>query len=135
MGIDRIGKGAPPVALPEPSAPSGTRAAGEPFGVPDAAPAAGTRSDPGRVAGPAPAVASAPAGAPDASLERLRAGEIDLGGYLDAKVGEATAHLQALPPAELEAIRSVLRDRLANDPSFSELVQAAARAARPPGDE
>ena len=45
------------------------------------------------------------------ALERLRAGEIDLDGYLDLKVNEATAHLHGLGTTELEGVRALLRDR------------------------
>lgn len=122
MGIDRIGKSGPvaPVAeTPEPSRPT---PAGEVFRV--AAPAAAEKAaqvDPTRAA-------SAP-------LERLRAGEIDLGGYLDQKVEEATSHLSSLPPVELDAIRTALRDRLATDPALVDLVQAATGATPPPRDD
>ena len=39
------------------------------------------------------------------ALERLRAGEIDLDGYLDLKVNEATAHLHGLGTTELEGVK------------------------------
>jgi hypothetical protein len=59
------------------------------------------------------------------ALDQLRAGEVSVDGYLDLKVSEATAHLGALPPQALEAIRSTLRERLASDPMFVDLVRAA----------
>jgi hypothetical protein len=70
------------------------------------------------------------------ALERLRSGEIDLDGYLDLKVQEATGHLGALSPEQLESIRSTLRDRLAADPTLVDLVRTATgRAPKPPHDD
>jgi hypothetical protein len=106
MGIDRIGKGSPG-APPEAAGAPPSREAERPFEAPAAARAA-------NVAPVAPAAGSA--------LERLRAGEIDLDGYLDAKVDEAVRHLAGLRPSELDAIRKTLRDQLATDPALSDLV-------------
>jgi hypothetical protein len=84
-----------------------------------------------QAAGAADAVAG-----PRTALERLRAGEIDANGYLDQKVDEATAHLRRLPPAELAAIRSALRDRMSSDPALVDLFRTATgQAAPPPRDE
>ncbi|MGH7271123.1 MAG: hypothetical protein ACREJ3_11895, partial [Polyangiaceae bacterium] len=58
-------------------------------------------------------------------LERLRAGQIDVNGYANLKVDAATSHLAALPPAELEAIRSALHAQLVSDPSLLDLVRTA----------
>jgi hypothetical protein len=122
MGIDGIGKKAPPV----PGA-GGTTGAGRAtetggtFEVPKAAAATQT----------APVEASA-----RSPLDRLKAGEIDLTGYVDAKVHEATAHLGPLPAARLDAIRSALRDRLASDPLLVDLVRTATgHAPAPLGDD
>jgi hypothetical protein len=110
MGIDGIGKKAPPVP-----APGGTTGAGRAsetggtFEVPKAATAAQTQ----------------PVEAARSPLDRLRTGEIDITGYVDAKVHEATAHLGPLPAAHLEAIRSALRDRMASDPLLVDLVRTA----------
>jgi uncharacterized protein (DUF2342 family) len=71
------------------------------------------------------------------ALEELRIGRVDVNGYVELKVDEATAHLAALPRAQLDAIRDALRDRLTNDPSLAELVRAATGGApqpRDPGD-
>jgi hypothetical protein len=113
MGIDRIGQGGPPVPVPEAGGPSRADPSGSPFRVPSAA------LDP--VAGPQGA--SAPAAS--TALERLRAGEIDLGGYVDLKVDEATSHLSALPVDQLESIRDSLRERIVSDPSLVDLLQSA----------
>ena len=59
-----------------------------------------------------------------------------MNGYVDLKVHEATAHLKALPPAELEQLRAALRDRLASDPGLVDLVRAATGAVpKPPTDD
>jgi hypothetical protein len=70
--------------------------------------------------------ASAVPSAASSLFERLRSGAIDLNGYLDAKVDEATEHLHGLSAPELQAIRSALRDRLAHDPTLVDLVQRVA---------
>jgi uncharacterized protein (DUF2342 family) len=73
--------------------------------------------------------------APRGALERLRAGEVDVDGYLDLKVDEATAHLATLPPGELHALRSALRDRLATDPALVDLVRTATGGVPQPSRE
>jgi hypothetical protein len=120
MGIDQIGKKGPP--LPPPEGQTGQIGGGQraeiarPFEVPSA-----------------PTTLSAPQAAalepPRTALERLRAGEVDVSGYLDLKVDEATAHLAGLPAPELEAIRTALRERMASDPTLFELVRTAAGTA------
>jgi hypothetical protein len=126
MGIDGIGKKGPPAPpLPKEGAtPARPAEAGRPFEV----------SGPAR---PAPAgQTGAVAPLAPTPLERLRAGEVDVNGYVELKVREATAHLAALPPAELEAIRSALRGRLASDPTLVELVRTATGAVpTPPADD
>jgi hypothetical protein len=121
MGIDGIGKKPP---IPPPATPPGgaspMREAGRPFEL--SRPAATTQA-----AGVEPLAAT--------PLDRLRAGEIDVNGYVELKVNEATAHLAALPPSELEAVRSALRDRLASDPTLVDLVRTATGAVPRPPDE
>src|SRR5262245_3873578 len=100
MGIDRIGKGAPPPVAPETKSSSGTGGVGatkETFSVerPDTKRAAETTAT--------EATSSSP-------LARLRAGEIDANGYVDLKVDEATRGLEGLSAAELDDIKKVLRD-------------------------
>jgi hypothetical protein len=122
MGIDGIGKKGPPTPPP----PAGSAG--------PARPAEATR--PFEVSKSAPAPAAAQVEAPRTAMERLRAGEIDVHGYVELKVHEATAHLEALPPAELESLRSALRDRLASDPGLVELVRKATGAVpQPPSDD
>jgi hypothetical protein len=62
-------------------------------------------------------------------LERLRAGEIDVHGYVDLRVREATAHLEGLiGPADLAKIQDELRDVIENDPDVAALVKSAETA-------
>ena len=116
MSIDRIGKGGAPASTPEPGGSAASRPAGPGFERASAPPAA------------------APA-APSSALERLRAGAIDVDGYLNLKTEEATAHLTSLPAAKLTAIRSALRDRLASDPALVDLVRTATGAAARSGGD
>jgi hypothetical protein len=122
MGIDSIGKKGPPVP---PTGPDGAGAA---------RPAEATR--PFSVDKAAPAASAGPVEAPRTALDRFRAGEVDVNGYVDLKVDEATAHLRMLPPAELERLKSTLRDRMATDPGLLDLVRAATGSTPPlPSDE
>jgi len=129
MGVDGIGKKGPPTPPPAGGAagPGRTTGTGRPFEV-GKAPEATTDA--------ARAAQAAGVEAPRTALERLRAGEIDVNGYVDIKVHEATAHLAALPPAQLENIRSALRDRMATDPALVDLVRTATGSVpQPPPDE
>ncbi len=119
MGIDGIGKKGPAT----PPSPAGDVKG--PARAPEA-----TR--PFEVSKAAPAPQAAAVEAPRTAMERLRAGEIDVHGYVEAKVHEATAHLAALPPSQLEGIRSALRDRMGSDPGLVELVRKATGAVPPP---
>ncbi|HEY3819647.1 MAG TPA: hypothetical protein VGL81_20905 [Polyangiaceae bacterium] len=122
MGIDGIGKKGPP-APPSPADAKG------PARAPEA-----TR--PFEVTKTATAPQAGAVEAPRTAMERLRAGEIDVNGYVEVKVQEATAHLAALPPAELEKLKSALRDRLGSDPGLVELVRKATGAVpQPPPDD
>jgi hypothetical protein len=59
-------------------------------------------------------------------LERLRAGEIDLSGYVDLRVREATSHLEGvLSSADLEKVQDQLREVIENDPEVAALVKGA----------
>jgi len=59
-------------------------------------------------------------------LERLRSGELDLKGYVDVRVREATAHLEKiLSPADLAKVQDELRDVIENDPDVAALVKGA----------
>jgi hypothetical protein len=124
MGIDRVGKGAPPVPIPEAGGPAAAHPSGQVFHVPAAD--APTQVSPPHID---------PTRASGAALERLRSGEIDLGGYVDLKVQEATGHLSGLPAVELDKIRTVLRERLASDPTLVDLVHTATGEILPPDDD
>jgi hypothetical protein len=132
MAIDNIGKkGAPGAPLPSGSGvegPSRGASVGRPFEVPGNASVGTTGTQ-----NAAPADAVQP---PRTALERLRAGEIDVNGYVDLKVNEATTHLGALPAPELERVRLALRDRMAGDPTLVDLVRTATGSVpQPPTDE
>lgn len=125
MGIDGIGKKGPPSppAQTPPDTVGGTsrpEEAGRSFQVSKPSPQPSRAEQAGAVAPTRTA------------LERLRAGEIDARQYVDAKVGEATAHLQGLPAVELEAIQKALRERLATDPALVDLVRGATGQEIPP---
>ena len=105
MPIDGIGK---PPSVPPPggtAAPSGTSApSGEAFRV------------------GAPAASSVSSG----DLARLERGELDLDAYLDARVSDATKHLEGrLGRAELEFVKQTLRSELESDPVLVELLRRA----------
>jgi hypothetical protein len=130
MGIDRIGRKDPPLS------PPGEDVGGDRIG--NAGKADKTRRA-FEVTSPH-AASRAPEASPletsRTALDRWRAGEIDFNGYLDAKVDEATAHLSTVPPPELDAIRSALRDRISSDHTLVELVRSVTgRVPETPGDE
>jgi hypothetical protein len=117
MAIDRIGKGGPPAEVPKAEAGKPAGAAERTFEV---------RAEKAQAAGAA-----------SSALEQLRAGKLDVEGYLQMKLDEATAHLQGLLPADLETIRHALRQRLASDPALADLAKQASGQAPPasPDDE
>ncbi len=121
MGIDRIGKGGPPVAphptaVPE-SAPARSGEAAKTFEV---------RPPSAAVSAPNVPASTAPQPVAGSPLERVLAGEIDVDHYLDLKVTEATGHLKGLGAAEMSALRSLLREQLTTDPALVDLVQQVA---------
>lgn len=130
MAIDRIGKGAglpqTPEAQPAPGAGAkgGASSVETPFKV--------DRPDTTNPAERAGSVQETQATTP---LARLRAGEIDVNGYVDLKVDEATHSLNGLSTAELDEIKSVLRDQLKSDPGLADLVRTATgKMPTPPED-
>jgi len=132
MAIDRIGKGAGLPPTPDTSAPQGAGGAaptGATFKIDRPEPAAGAaRAD--QTAG-----VDATREASPTPLDRLRAGEVDVHGYIDLKVDEATSPLKGLSSAELADIKSVLRDQMKSDPGLAELVRSATGAMpKPPED-
>jgi hypothetical protein len=68
-------------------------------------------------------------------LAEVRSGRMSVDAYLDHKVADATKHLSGLPSHELGAIKSMLRDQLASDPSLVELVQKATGSTPTPPEE
>ena len=68
-------------------------------------------------------------------LERLRAGEIDVNGYVEAKVDVATRGLSGLSRADLDQIRGILKHQMAHDPAVMDLVKQAAGALPKPEGE
>jgi hypothetical protein len=128
MPIDRIGKGGGLPPTPDAAGASGA-APTKTFEVerPD-------RAD-------APKGASVASGADvekvgaATPLERLRAGEVDVHGYIDLKVDEATSSLKGLSVSELDDIKSVLRDQMKSDPGLADLVRTATgKMPTPPED-
>jgi hypothetical protein len=130
MGIDRIGKGSAP---PPPSAPTSSKGTGASDRVRGTEPSRSFEVRSERATETAKAAEVAAAGT--SPLERLRAGQIDMNGYLDLKVDQATAHLRGLSPVELDSVRSMLRDHLASDPSLADLVKQATGSAPTPREE
>ena len=122
MGIDKIGKNN---GLPDVSGPSGTETS-----APVDRTFAEVHADKtGRTEGAAQAQATAGA----SPLDKLRAGEIDVNGYVDARIEQATSGLKGLTEKQLGSIRSVLREQMMTDPSLADLVQqATGRRAQPP---
>ncbi len=108
MGIDPIGKGPGPITPP--SAPSTSDVSStEAFSVE-------------RTTEASEIEATSP-------LDRLRAGEVDVGGYLDLRVEAATSHLVGhIDDAKLDFIRSSLRAQLEQDPGLVQLVQKATKS-------
>ncbi len=72
---------------------------------------------------------------PSAPLEAVRQGTLDVKGYIEAKVQEATAHLSHLSPGQLEAVRGVVRDQLLADPHLADLVLQATGLPLPKEEE
>lgn len=121
MGIDRIGKKGPPL-------PSSTSTGGVSPGVRVKRPFESSEI-------PFATKKIDAATTPRTALERLRSGEIDVTGYVDVKVNEATSHLAALPPSELDWVRSALRDRMAQDPMLVDLVRTATGSVAGPAND
>jgi len=130
MAIDGIGKGGGAGGLPPtpevrgPDETTGASPASKAFEV--------DRSDRARPADGAHDVTNVNATSP---LARLRAGEIDVHGYVDLKVDEATAPLKGLSAEQLAEIKSALRDQMRTDPGLTELVRTATgKMPAPPED-
>ncbi|MCL2777034.1 MAG: hypothetical protein FWD73_03445 [Polyangiaceae bacterium] len=122
MGIDGVGKnpGLPPTAGVGTGAVSSTHAPSQAF----QAERTGETSETTGAAstGSAGNVGAASANSP---LARLRSGEIDVNGYVDLKVEEATSGLKGLSADELAFIKGVLRDQTVTDPGLADLTHMA----------
>ncbi len=119
--VDRIGKGGPKLPPTPPGTPGTPKVAetGRTFEVQKPPPVTQTTA----VGGPTP-------------IEQLRSGQIDVNGYLDLKVNEATGHLKGLTPVQLDALRNMLRDQISTDPALADLFQQATGHAPPaPSDD
>jgi hypothetical protein len=126
LGIDRIGGGGgiPPEGLaPKAGAsrPDQPRTESTPFEV-------------HRTSTGAADATGAVHGVTSPALEAVKNGTLDVKGYVDAKVTEATAHLTHLAPAQLHAVQEVVRSQLMNDPHLRELVERATGSALPSDD-
>lgn len=115
MAIDRIGKGGGVVPAPETGSAAAKGAVERRFEVerPEVGSASAER------VGATEGISATPLG-------RLRAGDIDVNGYVDLKVEEAVGpFVGKLSAGELDAIRSVLRDQMVTDPGLADLVRTA----------
>jgi len=130
MGIDRIGKGGGLPPTGDVSGSGGKSPVDRPektFQV--------ERPEKSGQAHEAASTSAASATAPTSPLARLRAGEIDVHGYVDLKVDEATRGLEGLGPAALDEIKRALRDQLRTDPGLADLVRSATGKAPTPPEE
>lgn len=130
MAIDRIGKGAGLPPTPEGAGTGGASGVSKTdvaFKV--------DRADATDASSATRAAGGVDATSPTSPLGRLRAGEIDVHGYIDLKVDQATSALKGLSAAELDEIKSVLRDQMKSDPGLADLVRTATgKMPTPPED-
>jgi hypothetical protein len=118
MGIDRIGKKPPTPDIGHAESVEKKGAVGKTFEVEKTTPPRATTS-----------------ADPTSPLARFRAGEIDLEGYIEAKVEERTKHIKGISADELEFIKASLRDQMTTDPSLVDLVRAVTgETPKPPED-
>lgn len=127
MAIDRIGKGGTLPQVPDTAGPGAAQKTGATFEVGRTESATGADATT-KATGIEGTSASSP-------LARLRAGEVDVNGYVDLKVDEATKGLHGLPPADLAEIKSMLRDQIRTDPGLADLVKTATGKMPSPPEE
>ena len=130
MAIDRIGKGGNVPQIPDTHAPSAAQKTGATFKVDRNESVTGAAE--ATQAGKAEKLEGASAASP---LARLRAGEVDVNGYVDLKVDEATKGLHGVPPADLAEIKNMLRDQMRTDPGLADLVRTATGTMPSPPEE
>jgi len=123
LGIDRVGSGGVP-----PEAPVAEQGTGRSSATRAEAP----QFDVSRGARPVDAPTEVK---PSAALEGVRNGSLDVNGYVDAKVHDATAHLSHLTPTQLATVQGLVRSQLLADPHLRDLVQHATGIAPPKEDE
>ena len=129
MGIHRVGNGSlPPEAVPSQDGASEVRGVRDTRPTDPAPSPFEVRRDSVAPAAPAEAVK------PSAALEGVRSGALDVKGYVDAKVEEATAHLSHLSPSQLSVVRGVVREQLLSNPHLAALAQQATGSALPKED-
>jgi hypothetical protein len=126
LAIDRIGnKGANvPTSTNESKSATFPKETASTFDAKRSAPASTTAS-----AAPAATLA------PSAALEGVRSGRLDVNGYVDAKVEQATSHLSHLSPSQLSTVRGIVRAQILSDPHLSELVTQATGQPLPKDEE
>ena len=135
MSVDGIGKKPPQVPSADSAAPAkSVHGAGTYREVASADRTAAQPAEVPSVEHQAPAKAAGVQASSSGALAELRAGRLDVHGYLDLKVHEATRALSGLPPHELESIRKALRAELASDPGLADLVKRAT-GSLPPAEE
>ena len=117
LAINRVGSGGVP---PEALAPKG-----------EVKPGAGTFEVGTSKADAPPPVQATTEVKASAALDGIRQGRLDVNGYIDAKVHEATAHLSHLAPGQLETVQRVVREQLLADPHLRDLVEKATGSAAP----
>ena len=134
MAIDRIGKGGNVPQVPDTGAATGAQKTGATFKV-DRGEAV-TGADHTTQASQAAKTDKLEGASATSPLARLRAGEVDVNGYVDLKVDEATKGLHGVPPADLAEIKNVLRDQMRTDPGLADLVRTATgKMPSPPSEE
>ena len=130
MGIDKIGKNAGVQDTTGAGASEGAAPVERSFAEVHAEKTA--RSD-GTGASATAGASAADATAGTSPLERLKAGQLDVDGYVDARIDQATQGLKGLGASQLTSIRMVLREQMLTDPGLSDLVrQATGQAAKAP---
>jgi hypothetical protein len=107
MAIDGIRKGPTPATGPH-SAVGSAGATPKAFEV-------GKPSE----TGTAPGVDAA---SPAALAARVRSGELNLAGFVEAKIDQATAHLRGMSTEALSDIKEMMREKMMHDPLVSEWV-------------